>query len=239
MLVEKYKGYEIYVLDPSFYSIGKDIIDKKYRVEESFKSDHRSLVLKIKTSDNEFILKSPLNESRRFIKKIRTIFSRGEVMNTFFNINALRKQGMEDLYIPYIAIIKREKGMITESFLVTEYIHGRIIRYYEDFKDFEKEKIVKVLEKLHSMGVYHGDANHGNFIFQEGNIRIIDTQGKKDIFTYKRNYDFITLEDCIKGIYELHKFNKKDPFYWLALWTKKYKKSNIEMLLKRIIKRGK
>lgn len=204
--------------------LAKNVIDKRIDIIEEYKDDHRSYVAKIKFENKNYMLKIIVNEYKKPLKKIKTIYKKGEALSTFLNINKLLNEGLKELYKPYIAIEKRKNGMISQSYLVTEYIEGRVIRNYKEFTIKEKIKIVKVLEKMHEKGVYHGDANHGNFIFQDNEVKIIDTQGKKDTFTFKRNYDFITLNDCIKGIYQIHKFNFLDPFYWLAYFLKKYKK---------------
>lgn len=226
MLKQVYKDYVIYVQDSQYIDLGKDIIDKKYKVLEIYKNDKRSLVLKIELNNESFILKSPLNESTRFLKKIKTLFRDSEVMRVLKNITHLRNEGLKELYTPYLAIEKRKNGLLEESFILTECISGRVIRDYKNFKVDEKKEIVKILEKLHSKKIYHGDANHGNFIFTENGIRVIDTTGKKEkIWNYKKNYDFITLDDCIKGIYELHNFKKYEISYWVAYFIKKIKKS--------------
>ncbi len=225
MLRESYKDYLIYGISEEYINMGKDIIDKKYLIENTYKNDKRSLVLKIKWKNSSYILKSPLNESKRFLKKIKTLFKKSEVLTTLTNIDSLRKKGLEELYIPYLAIEKRRNRMIEESYIVTEFIDGKVIRNYVDFKPFEKEELVRGLEKIHKKGVYHGDANHGNFIFSSSGLRVIDTTGKKEYFSnYKKNYDFITLDDCIQDIEKFHKYKKYELSYWLALAIKKFKK---------------
>ncbi|MGL6098894.1 MAG: lipopolysaccharide core heptose(II) kinase RfaY, partial [Fusobacteriaceae bacterium] len=124
-----------------------------------------------------------------------------------------------------LAIEKRKYGLIEESYVLTEYIDGKIIKKFTDFSDNEKKELVKTLEKIHQSEIYHGDANHGNFVFTNNGIRVIDTLGKKESWSnYKRNYDFITLDDCIKDIEKFHEYKKNELSYWLALGVKKYKK---------------
>lgn len=225
MLKEIYKDYSIYGISKEYITMGKDIIDKKYSIEDTYKNDKRSLVLKIKWENKSYILKSPLNEGSRVLKKVKTLFKKSEVLTTLINIDSLRKNGLEELYIPYLAIEKRRNGMIEESYIVTEFIEGKVIRDYLDFRLSEKEIIVRGLEKVHQKGIYHGDANHGNFIFTDFGLRIIDTTGKKEYFSnYKKNYDFITLDDCINDVTRFHKYKKYELSYWLALGIKKFKK---------------
>lgn len=227
MLKFSYKGYVIYTIESKYLELGKSIINRKYKILETYKNDKRSLVLKIELKNKKYVLKSPLNESARFIKKIKTLFRESEVMRTLKNITNLRNEGLKELYIPYLAIEKRQNGLLKESFILTEYIDGRVIKNYKDFQINEKKQIVKILENIHNKNIYHGDANHGNFIFTDSGIRVIDTTGKKEkLWNYKRNYDFITLNDCIEGIYELHDFKKNEVSYWLAYYVKKLKKRN-------------
>lgn len=227
MLNIKYKGYEIYTENPKFIKLAEEIIDDKYNIEKEFKVTPRNYVVKIGFEGESYILKKPRNEQRIIQRRLKTFFSKGESLTTFLNINKLRKKGLSELYEPILAGVKREKGFIKESFLVTENIDGEIKYDYRKYSFEDRRKIVEVLEKLHSYGVYHGDANHTNFIYTDKGIRIIDTQGKIGWTNFKQHYDFITLDDCIKEIYNLHKFNKKQISYWIAYWMKNYKKSGL------------
>lgn len=225
MLVEEYKGFKIYLKNQSLIKLAEEIIDGNYKVEEEYKVTPRNYVAAINFKNEKYVLKIPRNEQRIFQRRIKTFFSKGESVTTFLNINKLIECGMKELYVPYIAGVKRKNGVIVSSFLITEHIEGKIINNYLQLTFENKKSISEALEKLQSYGVYHGDANHTNFIFTEKGIRIIDTQGKKAYTSFKQQYDFITLDDCVEEIYKIHKFNYWDPFYWMALITKKYKKN--------------
>ncbi|UPO97392.1 lipopolysaccharide biosynthesis protein [Cetobacterium somerae] len=222
---EKYKGYSIYFYDEKYEKIARNIIDKKYKVLEKYKDDKRSYVVKIEVDNYVYILKRALNETNRFRKKIRTLLKKSEALTTLININNLRRNGLKELYIPYLVVERKEKGFIKESFLLTEFIEGRVIKNYKEFTLEEKKIIVNILEEIHKKNVYHGDANHGNFIFTNNGIRVIDTVGKKEkLLNYKRNYDFITLDDCIQDIEKIHVYKKYQLSYWIASFIKKLKK---------------
>lgn len=222
---KKYKGYNIYFYNEKYEKIGKDIVDKKYKVLETYKNDKRSYVVKIEIDNYMYILKSALNETNRVGKKFKTLLKKSEALTTLININNLRENGLEELYTPYLVVERKEKGFIKESFLLTEFIEGRVIKNYKEFTFDEKKIIVNILEEIHKKNVYHGDANHGNFIFTTNGVRVIDTAGKKEkLFNYKRNYDFITLDDCIQEIEKIHVYKKYQLSYWLASFIKKFKK---------------
>ncbi|MGL6098575.1 MAG: lipopolysaccharide core heptose(II) kinase RfaY, partial [Fusobacteriaceae bacterium] len=147
MLKSTYKGYSIYFFKEKYRILAEEIIDKKYRIKETYKNDNRSLVLKIELKSENYILKSPINEGKRFLKRIKTLIKKSEVLRTLENINSLRNKGLKELYTPYLAIEKRKYGLIEESYVLTEYIDGKIIKKFTDFSDNEKKELVKTLEK--------------------------------------------------------------------------------------------
>lgn len=222
---KKYKGYNLYFYNEKYEKLAKDIVDKEYKILETYKNDKRSYVVKIELHNCIYILKSALNETNRFGKRIKTLLKKSEALSTLININNLRKNGLKELYTPYLVVERKDKGFIKESFLLTEFIEGRVIKNYKEFTLDEKKIIVNILEKIHKKNIYHGDANHGNFIFTTNGIRVIDTVGKREILSnYKKNYDFITLDDCIQEIQKIHVYKKYQPSYWLAIFIKKFKK---------------
>ncbi len=81
------------------------------------------------------------------------------------------------------------------------------------------------MEKIHSFKIYHGDFNPGNFLLENGKIRIIDTQGKKMLFgNYRAHYDMLTMKmDSYKEMIYPY---KKDVMYYFTFVIKKIKKNS-------------
>ena len=72
------------------------------------------------------------------------------------------------------------------------------------------------MDKIYSLGRFHGDCNPGNFILNEkGNIKVLDTKLKKMWFgDYRKHYDILTLMKHFKNKIEYP--YKKNIFYYFA-----------------------
>lgn len=222
---ESYKGNEVYFYSDYYLQLGKNIVDKKVQVIKNLKVTDRNYVCKIKYEDKEYILKEPKNEYKKIQRKIMTFFKKGEVLSTLININSL-KSNKEYFAIPYLAVVKREFGMISSSFLVMEVTNENDVTSESYIK-----KIVKVRYELLENKVYHGDFNLSNIMLNNGKIKFIDTQCKKTIFPrYNLNYDLLSLEESIyreEGIinrFGKMDFYKKDLWYYLAYMRKRLKR---------------
>ena len=214
---EKYKGYKLYYLEDKFSNIGKKIIDKEYTECEILKNTKRNFVEIISVNNIRFVLKENRNEHIIPQRKLMSFFKKGEALTTLINLNELIENYKIKEYVkPFLVINKRKYGFITYSALIMENINGKEDRSYI-------EEIIKLMKKVHSFKVYHGDFNPGNFLLEDGKIRIIDTQGKKmRFFNYRAHYDMITMkyDSYDEMIYPY----PKNVFYYLAYFMKKYKR---------------
>lgn len=233
MIKKEYKGYNIFSKE-GYEGVSKKIIDKEFKTLKILKKTPRNYVAVIEIEGEKYVLKSPKNEQKRKWMNFLTKFKLGEAYETFKNVNQIIDEGLDELYIIFAAIVKRENGKIKESYIITEYIDGEYFKNYLSITDEDKKLIIESLKKLHSYGVYHGDANHTNFIEQNRKIRIIDTKCQKKYTSFKKFYDVVTLDDCIKNVYREYGVNFFNPIFILALLLKKYKKmrSKIKSLIK-------
>jgi len=223
ILKEDYKDWKIYFLETEkeLLNLGKQLGDnKKIEVVEIYKESQRNYVAKIKYNNKYYVLKSPRNEYRIPQRRFGTLFKEGEALTTFKNVTKLREEGLTELVAPLLVVVRRTKGMIKESFIVFEFIEG-----IDDSRNHIAE-IINVGKKMHSLGAYHGDFNPSNFLWTEDGIRIIDTQGKKSLTPFKKRYDLITLDYDNIDDFDKYEKHKKDIWYYLALFVKKYKRNN-------------
>lgn len=154
---EKYKGYSLYYFEDRFYEIGKKIIDKNFEEEKILKDTKRNFVEIIKIDNEKFVLKENRNEHIIPQRKLMTFFKKGEALETLINLNNLiDNYGMIEYVRPFLVINKRKYGFIEYSALIMENINGKDDRAYLD-------EIIKLLVKVHKLGIYHGDFNPGNF----------------------------------------------------------------------------
>lgn len=222
---QEYKGYKIYFYSNYYLQLGKNIVDKKIEVVKDLKVTDRNYVCKIKYKGKEYILKEPKNEYKKIQRKIMTFFKKGEVLSTLININSLATN-KQYFATPYLAIVKRQYGMIVNSFLVMEDTVGKD----ETSKEYI-DKIVKIRYLLQENRIFHGDFNLSNIMLNNGNIKFIDTQCKKSIFPrYNLNYDLLSLEESIyreNGVinrFGKMNFYKRDVWYYLAYFRKRIKR---------------
>lgn len=211
-----YRGYDLYYYEGKFFEIGKTIIDKKYSEVKILKNTKRNFVEIIEIDSEKYVLKENRNEHIIPQRKIMTLFKKGEALSTLVNLHNLRQEGINNFVAPFLVINKRKYGMIEYSALIMENVQGAEDRKYLD-------EIVKLMAELHKKKIYHGDFNPGNFLIENGKIRIIDTQGKKmSIGNYRAHYDMLTMK--MDSYEEMIYPYPKDFFYYLALGVKKIKK---------------
>lgn len=229
MKIEKYlyKGYSIYFpttnLERKEY--GENIIDNNFKVLKVLKDTKRNYVAIVEIKNKKYILKEFRSEVVIPQRKIQTIFKEGEALKTLKNGYAAINEGINELVEPILAVVK--KGIFIEkSFLLMEYIEGNILRTEEDV-----DKVIEIIKKVHNIGRYHGDLNTSNFIKINDELKIIDTQMKKEKFwNFKKVYDILTLKEDLLVLelkYDIEKkyiLNKKSLSFILANFLKKTKK---------------
>lgn len=214
LLIEKYKGYNLYFFDEKYKQLGKDVIDNKINITKELKITERNYVVKIKYKDTSYILKSPRNEHRKIQRKIMTLFKRGESVSTLINTKKLEKDGFNKFARIYIAIVKRNFGIISDSYFVTEFIQDKfneedkLIRLKKNIRE-----VLNILRDLHERKIYHGDLNPTNVINGETELKLIDSQCKTYYFGgYRINYDLLTLE------YSVYETLGEQSWYNKNLW---------------------
>ena len=217
---QKKDSFTIYAYDEEYLELGKDVLNEDYREIKKIKDTKRNYVVLIEWRGKEYVLKAPRNEFRIPQRKFFTLFKRGESLNTLININTLiEKYGFFELAKPLLALNRRKFGFIVESYFVMEYFSGKA-------NIGSMEKIIETGKKLHSLGRYHGDFNPSNFLFEDGEIKVIDTQAKKMLFgKYRAHYDMITMK--MDSYHEMEYPYKKGFWYFTAFFIKKLKRNKI------------
>lgn len=213
---EEYQGYKIYFYEDKFNEISKKILNKEFKELVRLKDTKRNFVSVIEIDNKKYVYKEPRNEYRIPQRKLMTLFKKGEVLTTLVNVSNLIDMGFDEFIKPLAVVVFRDKGMISFSFLLMEYCEGKEDRNY-------LEAIIETMKKIHKAGYYHGDFNPGNFLIENGKVRILDTQCKKMFFgNYRAHYDMITMkyDSYDEMIYPY----KKNIFYYIAYFIKRYKR---------------
>lgn len=219
-IIEKeYKKYKIYFFEEKNFKLAKRILNNDFKELCRLKDTKRNFVSVIEIDNKKYVYKEPRNEYRIPQRKLMTIFKKGEVLTTLINVNQLINMGFDEFVKPLVAVIFRKNNMISFSFLLMEYCEGIENRKYLDL-------IIKAMEKVHKAGYYHGDFNPGNFLIENEKVKILDTQCKKMFFgNYRAHYDMITMK--YDSYDEMVYPYKKNIFYYLAYFVKRYKRLKI------------
>lgn len=211
-----YKDNSIYSFNESYMKLAKKVINAEFKEIQIIKNTKRNFVSLIEIDNKKYIYKEPRNEYRIPQRQIMTLFKKGESLTTLININELINEGFKEFAKPLVVVNKRKNGVIIFSFFLMEYVEGKVDRTYLD-------EIIEMMKKIHNRGVYHGDFNPGNFLINNGRIKIIDTQGKKMKYTkYRAHYDMITMQ--YDSYQEMKYPYKKDFIYYIAYLMKKFKR---------------
>ena len=171
-----------------------EILPPESRSATTMRDDYRSFVGVIDVGGRRIIAKSPrLKNANKWIR-FTTIFRPGEALAGVRKMWLLRRRGV-NCTAPIMAMEKRRAGMIVDSWMFYEYVHGvggARERYPE---------IVDALRKLHDAGWIHGDPHIENFIWDGRAIHLIDFQPKRAFFgRIAEQYDFIRLKSNFEGI---------------------------------------
>ena len=170
--LKKYKELNIYYYEKEFLDLALKVIDGNYSTCQILKDTKRNYVSVIEIDGKKYVYKEPRNEFRIPQRQFTTFLKKGEALTTLVNINKLINIGFKEFVKPLVAVNKRHYGFIVSSFFIMEFVEGEDNRKNLDM-------IVEKMKEIHKLGYYHGDFNPGNFLVENNQIHILDTQGKK------------------------------------------------------------
>lgn len=220
----RYRDFKIYYKDECNKALAQKVLDQNYIVIDEYKNTERNYVAKIEIDKKFYVLKSPKAETVIPQRKVQTIFKKGEGLTSFKNIDYAKSIGL-DFFIEPLAVMVKKGIFLQESFILMEYVEGKLIRTAEDI-----DIIMDMVKKIHEKGIYHGDLNTSNFIKTKSGIKIIDTQAKREkLWHFKRAYDILTMKNdllVLEREYEVEKDYKvqRGIGYLLAYVIKNFKK---------------
>lgn len=239
ILNSKYKEWNIYYPnnEDELINLGKSVIDNNYFIEKILKDGKRNYVAIISIDGKKYILKEFRSEIIIPQRKIQTYFKKGEALTTLENGLESIEQGIFELVKPITAIVKKKKT-IEKSYLLMEYLLGQQLQMTEDI-----DKVIEIIKKVHKINRYHGDLNTSNFIKIDNEIKMLDTQMKKEtFFSFKKYYDILTLKEDLLVIslnYDVesnYKIRKLAVSFILAFLLKKLKKLKIVNIIRKLKK---
>ena len=216
LIKKENKDMKFFFFEEKYFTLLNKILSFNYKTLQEFKNDNRTYVAKILIDDKYYILKKIF--IRKKIKKILSLFKKGEGLSTLLNIQTLKKQGVEELADILGVAVERKNGMITNEIILMEYCEGK-----RAIEDENLLKVLPILDKIYLLGRFHGDCNPGNFLLNDKEeVKILDTKLKKMFFgNYRKHYDILTLMKHFKNKIEYP--YRKNIFYYLAASIRKFR----------------
>lgn len=217
--VTKIKNYTVFVKrdGKKYIDIFTDFLNHNLSVLKVFRSIEDTKVVLIDTEHGKYILKifhPKVKNTERFFKSL----VKGDYYEKlFYQTDRVRQEGYDALNDFYLLAEVKTLRYVHTYIMIIEYIEGVELADMSDISSDIKSKIKHSIEGLHQHGMVSGDPHKGNFILQDGEIRIIDLSGKRPS-RQRMAKDRIDLERHY-GIEN----TSKDLGYYLLVYKKKWR----------------
>ena len=153
-----------------------------------------------------------VKRNERFFKSLL----KGDYYERLFeHTQKVRNEGLHSLNDFYLLAERKTLRFVHTYIMLIEYIDGVELCDIPDIDETLKNKIQQSIRSLHEHGMVSGDPHRGNFIIENGEVRIIDLSGKR-ASAQRKAKDRIDLERHY-GI----KNEVKDLGYYLLVYRKK------------------
>lgn len=193
-----------------YINVFNDFLSYNIKVIKVFRNIEDTKVLLIDTQYGKMILKifaPKVKKNERFLKAM----VKGDYYEMLFKqTERVRKEGLDSVNDFYLLAEKKTLRFAHYYIMLIEYIEGVELVDIPDIDDNLKAQIKASISGLHQHGMVSGDPHKGNFIIQDGVVRIIDLSGKspsamrmaKDRIDLERHYGIVNeLKDA--GYYRL------------------------------------
>jgi tRNA A-37 threonylcarbamoyl transferase component Bud32 len=138
---------------------------------EILKDTERSFVKVVDYNGKKIIVKQPCYKNRKKIEQILTLIKDSEVVRVLKSMKILNKNGIKTNK-EIAAVEIRKSYLITDSYIIAEYLEGEII------DESNLEKAIELLKSIHKLGYLHSDPQYRNFIVNKNGIGTIDAKLK-------------------------------------------------------------
>ncbi|EMC2178396.1 lipopolysaccharide core heptose(II) kinase RfaY [Escherichia coli] len=198
-----------------YLNVLNDFLSYDINIIKVFRSIDDIKVMLIDTDYGKLILKvfSPkVKRNERFFKSLL----KGDYYERLFeHTQKVRNEGLHSLNDFYLLAERKTLRFVHTYIMLIEYIDGVELCDIPDIDETLKNKIQQSIRSLHEHGMVSGDPHRGNFIIENGEVRIIDLSGKR-ASAQRKAKDRIDLERHY-GI----KNEVKDLGYYLLVYRKK------------------
>ncbi|AFJ48928.1 lipopolysaccharide core heptose(II) kinase RfaY [Shimwellia blattae] len=213
-------GYAVFTKSSDgekYIDVLNDFFACNIKVIKVFRNIEDTKVLLIDTKYGKLVLKifSPkLKKTERFLKAML----KGDYYEKLFQqTERIRNEGLDSVNDFYLLAERKTLRFVHTYIMLIEYIEGTELSDIKNIDEKLKEKIKRSIDELHQHGMVSGDPHKGNFIIQDGDVRIIDLSGKRPSAA-RRAKDRIDLERHYDIVNEV-----KDFGYYLLIYKKKFR----------------
>jgi Mn2+-dependent serine/threonine protein kinase len=193
-----------------YLDVFKDFLSYDIKILKVFRNIEDTKVLLIDTQYGKLILKifaPKAKQTERFLKAM----VKGDYYEKLFDqTERIRREGLDSVNDFYLLAERKTLRFVHTYIMLIEYIEGVELADIAEVDDELKHKIKTSISELHQHGMVSGDPHKGNFIIENGDVRIIDLSGKspsamrmaKDRIDLERHYG---IENEVKdfGYYRL------------------------------------
>ncbi|MFC3188855.1 lipopolysaccharide core heptose(II) kinase RfaY [Pseudocitrobacter faecalis] len=182
-----------------YIDVFNDFLSYNIKIIKVFRNIEDTKVLLIDTQYGKMILKifaPKVKQNERFLKAM----VKGDYYEKLFEqTERVRKEGLDSVNDFYLLAEKKTLRFAHYYIMLIEYIEGVELVDIPEIDDELKQKIKASISGLHQHGMVSGDPHKGNFIIENGVVRIIDLSGKspsamrmaKDRIDLERHYGII------------------------------------------------
>lgn len=200
-----------------YINVFNDFLSYNIKIIKVFRNIEDTKVLLIDTQYGKMILKifaPKVKQNERFLKAM----VKGDYYEKLFEqTERVRKEGLDSVNDFYLLAEKKTLRFAHYYIMLIEYIEGVELVDIPEIDDELKQKIKASISGLHQHGMVSGDPHKGNFIIEDGVVRIIDLSGKSPS-SMRMAKDRIDLERHYGIVNEF-----KDAGYYRLIFKKKFR----------------
>ncbi|MEZ4654634.1 MAG: glycosyltransferase [Candidatus Eisenbacteria bacterium] len=153
------------------------------------RDDYRSFVGVLELEGARVVAKSPRLKNRSGWIRWTTLFRSGEAFGAIEGAWNVHQAGVR-VPAPILAIERRERGRVVDSWFFYEYVEGR------PCARAEYPQLVAALRRLHDAGWIHGDPHFENFLWDGRHVRLLDCRPRRSRWgAMARAYDRVLLRN--------------------------------------------
>ncbi|PID58214.1 hypothetical protein CSB45_03870 [candidate division KSB3 bacterium] len=212
LLEEERKNWQLHVLPAwqttfsGFDHVCRSLLHPRKVLQQT----QYSLVLLLEQDGRQFIAKRSLTQERRFWTQLTSLYRKGSATRMMRTLQQMYEDGLP-VPEPVLVLEKKRWGMTLVSWGVYRYLEGETCRFEHS------AQIAETLQSLHAKGWIHRDPHVWNFLFHQGQIRILDCERARPwTSTYAQMYDVVLLDKCSPGSAAFYGVSTDNRVYRLA-----------------------